>query len=75
MRSPCSKRDDCLIISPVTARSTDLSELTFLVSLLVPNFPLPIFASDKLTSHRSEPCSIFTSETSRPRKISRSAAT
>jgi hypothetical protein len=49
--------------------------LTFLVSLRVPQTPEPAGDSDTFTSQRSEPCSIRTSETPRPRSTSRSSVT
>ena len=52
-----------------------MSELTFLVSVRVPNSACPIGRSEMLASQRSEPWSIRTSETSNARNMSRSAVT
>ncbi len=65
----------CRCISKRTARSTLRSELTFLVSVRVPNSSAPLGISDTFASQRNEPWSIRTSETSSARSRSRSAAT
>ena len=75
MRSPASSLAACLSISDLTARSTERSELTFFVSVLVPHCPDPAGAIDVLTSQRSEPCSIRTSDTPSARIRSRSSVT
>ena len=62
------------MISDRTARSTLRSELTFLVSVRVPHSS-PGRLSEVLTSQRSEPCSIRTSETPSERITSRSSVT
>jgi len=49
----------------VSARSTLRSEFTFLVSVRSPNSVAPFGISETFASHRSEPCSIRTSETPR----------
>ena len=59
-------------ISKRTARSTDRSEFTFLVSVRIPSPPSPLGDSDRFTSQRSDPCSMRTSLTPRPSNISRS---
>jgi hypothetical protein len=63
----------CRMISERTARSTERSELTFLVSVRVPHSS-PGLLSEVLTSQRSEPCSMRTSETPSERMMSRSSA-
>src|SRR5262249_60151374 len=65
----------CRSISNRTGRSADRSELTFLVSVLVPQAPEPRGASEVFTSQRSEPSSIRTSETSSARSRYRSSVT
>ena len=73
----------CRCTSYRTARSTERSEFTFLVSVRVPNVcrgpsvssPVSRGASERFTSQRSEPCSIRTSLTPRPSSRSRSCAT
>ncbi len=63
------------IISLLTARSTLRSEFTFFVSLRVPSFSTPIRRNETFASHRSEPCSIFTSLTPSDLRMSRSSET
>ena len=75
MRPPESSTNACRSISERTARSTERSELTFLVSVRVPQTPDPRTDSDVFTSHRSEPSSIRTSETPSVRSTSRSSVT
>ena len=65
----------CRIISDRTARSTERSELTFLVSVRVPHSLEPIGMSEVFTSQRRLPSSILTSETPRVRRMSRSSRT
>ena len=72
---PSSRISAWRTISPRTARSTERSEFTFFVSLRVPKVVAPIARSETLASQRSEPCSIFTSETPSERRMSRSSAT
>ena len=72
-RPPSSRTAAWRRISKRTARSTERSELTFLVSVRVPHSRLPIGASEMLTSQRRLPCSIRTSETPSVRTISRSS--
>ena len=87
MPSPSWKcRVSCLIVPPasrtaawrwisyVTARSTERSELTFLVSVRVPHGS-PGAANDRLASQRSDPSSMRTSETPSERMMSRKVAT
>jgi hypothetical protein len=74
MEPPASRIPFWRTISDCTARSTDRNELTFLVSVRVPHGSPGRF-SDVLTSQRSDPCSIRTSETSSERIRSRSAVT
>ncbi len=62
-------------ISKRAARSTERSELTFFVSLRVPNFSVPFGRSDRLTSQRIWPISMRASETPRARMTSRSSRT
>jgi hypothetical protein len=71
---PASSTDACRMISDRTARSTERSELTFLVSVRVPH-SWPGRLSEVFTSQRIEPCSIRTSETSSARMMSRSSVT
>jgi hypothetical protein len=73
--SPASSTPACRHISKRTARSTERSELTFLVSVRVPNSLDPFGMSDTFASQRSDPWSIRTSETARARSRSRSAVT
>ena len=73
-RPPASSTPAWRIISLRTARSTLRSELTFFVSVRVPHGSPGRF-SDVFTSHRSEPCSIRTSETPSVRITSRSSVT
>ena len=65
----------CRQISYRNARSTERSELTFLVSVRRPYAVSPRGRSDTLASQRSEPCSIRTSETPSARIRSRSCET
>ena len=74
-RPPASNTAACRSISKCTARSTERSELTFLVSVRVPHWLAPRGASEVFTSQRSEPSSIRTSETPRERSRSRSSVT
>ncbi len=74
-RPPASSTAACRSISNRTARSTDRSELTFLVSVRVPQRPEPRGDSEVFTSARSEPSSIRTSETPSARSRSRSSVT
>jgi len=74
-RAPESSTAAWRSISNRTARSTERSELTFLVSVLVPQRPDPRGASEVFTSQRSEPSSIRTSETPSARTRSRSSVT
>ncbi len=73
--SPASSTPACRVISYRTARSTERSEFTFLVSERVPSTPESRGDSDRFTSQRSEPWSIRTSETPSARSRSRSAVT
>ena len=72
---PLSSTPACRSISNLTARSTERSELTFLVSVLVPHVPEPRGAIEVFTSQRSEPSSMRTSETPSERSRSRSSVT
>ena len=45
----------------------------FLISTFVPNASVPIGRSDTFASHRSDPSSILTSETSRDSRVARSS--
>ena len=74
-RPPLSSTAAWRSISARTARSTDRSELTFLVSLRVPHSAAPRRFSDTFTSHRRLPCSIRTSEAPSERTTSRSSVT
>ena len=65
----------CRWISNRAARSTERSELTFLVSERVPNFSVPLGRSDRFTSQRIWPCSMRASETPSALMSSRSSAT
>ncbi|CAM5675269.1 hypothetical protein STENM36S_03274 [Streptomyces tendae] len=65
----------CRWISKRAARSTERSELTFLVSLRVPNFSRPCGRSDRFTSQRIWPISMRASDTPRARMSSRSSRT
>ena len=58
-----------------TARSTERSELTFLVSVRVPNRVEPVGLSDTLASQRSWPSSIRAAEMPSTRTSSRSSVT
>ena len=74
-RAPASSSAACRSISNRTARSTERSEFTFLVSVRVPHSAAPRGASEVFTSQRSDPSSIRTSDTSSARSRSRSSAT
>ncbi len=65
----------CRWISKRAARSTERSELTFLVSLRVPNLSAPFGISDRLTSQRIWPISMRASDTPSARMSSRSSRT
>ena len=75
IRPPESSTAACRSISYRTARSTERSELTFLVSVRVPHSAAPRGAIEVFTSQRSEPSSIRTSETPSERSRSRSSVT
>ena len=72
---PAESTAACRWISNRAARSTLRSELTFLVSLRVPNFSRPCGRSDRLTSQRIWPISIRASDTPSALISSRSSAT
>ncbi len=72
---PAFRTAACRWISNRAARSTLRSELTFFVSLRVPNFVAPLGISDRLTSQRIWPISMRASDTPRARMSSRSSAT
>ena len=74
-RPPASSTAACRSISNSTARWTERSELTFLVSVRVPHWLDPRGESETFTSQRSDPSSIRTSETPRERTRSRSSVT
>ncbi len=74
-RRPSSSTSAWRATSERTARSTERSEFTFLVSVRVPHSSDPMSAIDVFTSQRIEPSSIRTSETSSDRRTSRSSVT
>jgi hypothetical protein len=63
----------CRSISYVSARSSERIEFMFLISTFVPNASDLWGRSDTFASHRSDPSSIFTSETSRDSSVARSS--
>ena len=73
--SPDSSTIACRSASYSSARTRERSEFMFLISARVPSLSVPTGRSEMLASMRSDPSSIFTSDTPMASSTPRSSAT